>query len=229
VKIEVIVENARDAMAAEGAGAHRLELVSAMSEGGLTPSYGAIKTVVEAVSIPVYVMLRPHGYHFCYGMKEWEIMGEDIRMIKRLGAGGIVFGCLTEEGQIDEKMLSMVMDAAAGLGITFHRAFDEAVEQEAAYRTLSKYSGAIERILTSGGAAKAEQGIEQLQKLIALKKQYNGPEILVGSGLNVHNIGQIHRLIQADEYHFGSGVRKRHAFKNAVDPKAIRQIAQNLI
>jgi len=161
-------------------------------------------------------------------MKEWEIIKEDIQIIKELGAAGIVFGCLTEDGKIDEELLLKVINISEGLGITFHRAFDELSDQEEAYQTLSAYSGAVERILTSGGAEKAEHGIEQLQKLMALKTKHKGPEILVGSGLNVHNIKHIHHFIQANEYHFGSGVRVNQSFKQSIDGDTIQKIINDL-
>ena len=106
--VEVIVQNAEDAIQAERFGADRLELVSAMSEGGLTPSYGAIKGVLNSTKLPVQIMIRPHSYGFQYNEADWEIMKEDISMIQQLGGTGIVIGGLTAEGMIDERCLSVL-------------------------------------------------------------------------------------------------------------------------
>ncbi|GGH80197.1 copper homeostasis protein [Pullulanibacillus pueri] len=226
--IEVIVQNSEDAKRAEQAGARRLELVSAISEGGLTPSYGAIKQVIEAVNIPVYVMLRPHSDHFCYRSSDWAIIEEDVMVIRDLGASGIVFGCLNPYQEIDEPGLSHVIDLAGELGITFHRAFDEVENQVKAFETLCHYSESIERVLTSGGAQRAEEGVSQLQQLQLLSRKLSGPEILVGSGLNAHNISGIHQRVKASEYHFGSGVRVHNSFRSPIDVAQIQMIRKKL-
>lgn len=133
------VENEKEAQLVEGSGAHRLDLVSAMSEGGLTPSYGAIRRVVENVDIPVQVMIRNHGHSFEYREEDLEIMKEDLMITNQLGANRIVFGCLNEDHTIDEKMLEEVLKLADGIDFTFHRAFDRVPNQEEAYKTLCKF------------------------------------------------------------------------------------------
>ena len=228
MRIEVIVQNRREARAAEQAGADRLELVSAMSEGGLTPSYGTIKRVVEAVNIPVYVMVRPHSYHFCYDEEEMAVIKEDIAMIQELGASGIVFGSLTQEGEINQDYLEQVLNCLNGMGLTFHRAFDEVNDQEQAYQILCRYKNSVERVLTSGGAPKALDGLQTLKKLMALKEQEQGPELLIGSGLTLDNLSTLHQVIGAKEYHFGSGVRMQHSFEQDVDSEHVRRIRQLL-
>src|SRR5690625_5204391 len=121
MKIEVIVQNGYEAIEAESLGVDRLALVSAISEGGLTPSYGTIQQVLKSVSIPVYIMIRPHGFHYNYQKGDLEIIYEDIRKIVDLGGNKIVMGALNEDHTIDEKVLENVITISPHLEITFHR------------------------------------------------------------------------------------------------------------
>ena len=124
MEIEVIVQNGEEAEQAEKMGANRLELVSAISEGGLTPSYGTIKQVLRKVSIPVYVMIRPFSYHYYYQRDDLEIIYEDIRKVIELGGTNIVFGTLNKDHTVNEEVLESIINIAPDVEITFHRAFD---------------------------------------------------------------------------------------------------------
>lgn len=222
--IEIIVQHAEDAKLAEEHGANRLELVTAMTEGGLTPSYGVIKDVVQAVSIPVHVMVRPHGYSFTYSDDDKRVILEDVKVCKDLGAAGIVFGSLTENKEIDEVFLEKVIETADGMKITFHRAIDEAKDIVAAYKTLQKYSNSIQTVLTSGGAPKALDGVEKLQAMLALSLEKPSPVIMPGSGLSPDNIAEFHEKVHATEYHFGSAVRVNGKFSEPIDGEMIKNI-----
>ncbi|WP_078381948.1 copper homeostasis protein CutC [Sutcliffiella halmapala] len=212
MKLEVIVQNEQEAIAAEKLGADRLELVSAISEGGLTPSYGTIKRVLASVSIPVQVMIRPHSHHFFYDDSDMEIIVEDIRNLLNQGHHRIVFGALNRDYSINEQILQSVLLISNELDITFHRAFDEVASQTEAYQVLTKYKKNVKRILTSGGEQTCGEGQEQLRKLVSLEKKLHGPVILPGSGLNLDNIEKLNQLVGASEYHFGSGVRMKQSF-----------------
>ncbi|ETI70835.1 copper homeostasis protein CutC [Neobacillus vireti] len=223
-KIEIIVLNQEDAKTAEANGGDRLELVSAIAEGGLTPSYGTIKTVVKSVEIPVMVMVRPHSYSFEYHKNEWEAIKEDIKIIKELGAAGIVFGGLTEKHTVDFEILDMVLEEAQGLSITFHRAIDQ-TDALAAYKSLCNSPYYVERILTSGGKPTVLEGLDPLNKMLAeSKKILDQPIIMPGSGLSSNNIEYIHKQLQASEYHFGSAVRINRDFRNQIDGDEIQKI-----
>ncbi|RFB18088.1 copper homeostasis protein CutC [Bacillus sp. HNG] len=226
--IEIIVQHAEDAKLAEEHGANRLELVTAMTEGGLTPSYGIIKDVVQAVSIPVHVMVRPHGYSFTYSEDDKRVILEDVKVCKELGATGIVFGSLTENGEIDEAFLQKVINVADGMKITFHRAIDEAKDIIEAYKTLQKYSDSIQTVLTSGGAPKALDGVENLKAMLALHREKPSPVIMPGSGLSHNNIVEIHQKLQATEYHFGSAVRINGKFSEPINGNTIKKIREIL-
>ncbi|TGV02301.1 copper homeostasis protein CutC, partial [Mesorhizobium sp. M00.F.Ca.ET.186.01.1.1] len=155
--VEVIATSVEDAKRAERGGADRLELISGILEGGLTPSWGLIEAAVKAVSIPVNVMVRPHSQSFCYTKDELRVMKEDVRVVRELGAAGVVFGMLTPDKQLDRDGLELLLEEANGLNVTFHRAFDEAVSQLEALDILLQYPQ-VKTILTSGGKRTAMEG-----------------------------------------------------------------------
>ncbi|WP_257009910.1 copper homeostasis protein CutC [Evansella halocellulosilytica] len=224
--IEVIVQHPDDARDAEKYGVDRLELVTAIGEGGLTPSYGMmIKSVIDQVNIPVQVMVRPHSRSFIYTQEELNIIKEDINIMKNIGVQGIVFGCLDQHGMIDEQTLQQVLEVTGDMDVTFHRAFDEAKDLVRSYKTLCKYKNQISRVLTSGGQATVKE-TDPLTTLIELQKELNGPEILVGSGLKQSTFKQIAQKINANEYHFGSGVRVDGSFVEPIDEKKVRSFRE---
>ena len=229
MNLELIVQNKQEAIQAEKLGSHRLELVSAMKEGGLTPSYGAIKQVLQSVKIPVQIMVRPHSYHFYYTEDDFQVICEDIEMITKLGGNRIVFGALNQNGTINEEMLREIIRRFPDIDITFHRAFDEVHSQEAAYRTLLQFKQNVRRILTSGGEVNCEKGKDQLAKLVKLSFGLNGPSIMPGSGLSPENIAGFHLMVSAEDYHFGSAVRVDGSFANELSQSAIQRIQKELM
>lgn len=224
--VEIIVLNEEEARVAEASDANRLELVTAIGEGGLTPSSGTIKTVVQSVNIPVMVMVRPHSNSFVYGKKLWNTIREDIKMIKELGAAGIVFGALTKKQVVDFELLAMVLDEAKGISVTFHRAIDEKDTLEL-YHSLCQSPYHVNRILTSGGKATVSEGLESLKEMLYESKQsLNRPIIMPGSGLSIENIKTVHEQLQATEYHFGSAVRIDGDFHHPIDGDKIKRIKE---
>jgi copper homeostasis protein len=135
--LEVIATTVADARAAERGGADRLELITAMGEGGLTPSIGLIESVIEAVGIPVNVIVRPHSRSFVYDADDYAVMLRDVRAIAKTRANAIVVGMLRADGSVDTDGLARVIEAADGLQLTFHRAFDETRDLLAAIRCCS--------------------------------------------------------------------------------------------
>src|SRR5689334_12898863 len=124
MRVEICVDSASGAFAAERGGADRVELCDNLLEGGTTPSAGMIRVARRGLRIGLQVIVRPRGGDFLYNDDELEIMREDIRMAKQLGADGVVIGCLTPDGDIDRKHTSELTDLARPLNVTFHRAFD---------------------------------------------------------------------------------------------------------
>ncbi|GGB55194.1 copper homeostasis protein CutC [Lentibacillus populi] len=228
MKIEIITLNAADTRQAAAFGADRVELVSAIHEGGLTPSYGTIKNVLSTSAIPVQIMIRPHSHGFVYDETDWKTMKEDISMIRTLGGNRIVFGCITDDGQIDEHLLNKVLEHAPDFDVTFHRAFDSLRSQLDGYRVLHKYKKNIKRILTSGGKPKAKDATLELKQLVALSNELEGPIILAGSGISSDNIGSIHKQIGTSEYHIGSGARLDGDFSKGIDRNKMDHIRREL-
>ncbi|WP_440706382.1 copper homeostasis protein CutC [Heyndrickxia oleronia] len=224
--IEVIADNVEDAIIAEQAGANRIELITGVAEGGLTPSYGIIEAVCKAVSIPVYVMIRPHSRSFCYSNTELNSMVKDIQICKELGAAGVVWGVLNKDGDIDKEALKKLLDASNGLDITFHRAFDEVNDQLEALNVIQQYPE-ISRILTSGGKDKAIDATSELQQLVN-KCEGTSLKIMAGSGLTPNNIGYLLEQVKVTEIHFGSGVHHQSSFSYPIDPQKIQEI-KNLL
>ncbi|MDF2684653.1 MAG: copper homeostasis protein [Brevibacillus sp.] len=220
--VEVIATSVEDAKRAERGGADRLELITGILEGGLTPSWGLVEAVVKAVSIPVNVMVRPHSQSFCYTQDDLYVMREDVRVIREIGAAGIVIGMLTDEKQLDLKGLEMLLAEADGLDVTFHRAFDEAADQMAAARTLLRYPQ-IRHILTSGGQKSALDGAECIAELVQLT-EHTQLSILAGSGLSVENVKGLAGKTGVTEIHFGTGVREEGQALKYVDVQKVQAI-----
>ncbi|MBP1991987.1 copper homeostasis protein CutC [Paenibacillus eucommiae] len=218
--LEVIATSVLDAKLAQEYGVNRIELISGIMEGGVTPSYGLIEQVVRAVDIPVNVMLRPHANSFCYDLDDLEVMVRDIRMIRELGAAGTVMGMLNLDKQIDIPALEMLLSEAGNMAVTFHRAFDELEDQQAALQTLAKYP-AVHRVLTSGGKSNVLHAKQEIAELV--KTSGDLPiEILAGSGLSVEKLDDFIRQTAVHEVHMGTGVRVNNQALQPVDPKKLQ-------
>ncbi|HCV53354.1 MAG TPA: copper homeostasis protein [Exiguobacterium sp.] len=200
--LEIIASTVEEAVAAEQAGADRIELVSALSEGGLTPSYGLIRQVVSTVEIPVHVLVRPHSKSFVYSKSDEETIITDIDLIRELGAAGIVVGSLTADGRVDEGFLGRIIKHKGELSLTFHRAIDSSRDIFEAAEVLADFPE-VERILTSGGQATALEGKETIARLIA---DYPDLIILPGSGITLENAEALLEATKASELHVGSAV-----------------------
>ncbi len=213
MKVEVCASSAESCIAAELGGADRVELCSALSEGGLTPSAGETACARRAVNIALHVLIRPRPGDFIYSPTELAIMEYDISAARELGADGVVLGCLSEDGDVDTKALERLVRKADGLSVTFHRAFDMATNP---FSALEKVIGSgCSRILTSGQSPTAEEGIPLLGRLVAAAG--NRITIMPGCGIDESNIGRIARLTGAREFHFSAREYKPGRMK-AVNP-----------
>ncbi len=172
---------------AQEGGADRIELCGGRPEGGVTPSYGTLKAVLDRVTIPVYVMIRPRGGDFCFNESERAAMLEDIRVLKTLQPGGFVIGALCPDGSLDLDVIREQLEAIGSFPVTFHRAFDMCKNPEEAILLLAELG--IENILTSGLYQTAWEGRENLARF---KKIAEGKiNIMAGSGVMPANIREI--------------------------------------
>ena len=217
--LEAIVLGPEDARQARACGIDRLEAVASIEVGGLTPDETVLRGILAA-SAPTMVMLRPHARSFVYDEADMRAVFDAIAMARRLRAHGLVFGALTPDGRIDTHRLEQVLDAAAGLPVTFHRAFDAAADLRAAHAVLGRYRSAVAQVLTSGGRPTAPEGADLLHELV----HAGGIEVLVGSGVDAQSIGPLHARVQARQYHAGRGLRREHRYDAPFDPDAVARI-----
>lgn len=201
--VEICVDDLNGALAAEAAGADRIELCAALSEGGITPSVGMIRAVLGGLRrIGVMVMIRPRGGDFLVTAEERAIMLADIAAIREEPHApevkvGFVFGALAARRGIDVPSLKMLLAECGGLPVTFHKAFDEVADMQASLETLIALG--IDRVLTSGGAPTAASGRERLRSLVEQSAGRIG--ILAGGGVRAGNL----RTLLAE-----TGVREVH-------------------
>ncbi|WIG57142.1 MAG: Cytoplasmic copper homeostasis protein CutC [Rhodanobacteraceae bacterium] len=195
--LEVAANSVASALAAEAGGAARIELCSALELGGLTPSHAAIAVAVEHLRIPVHVLIRPRAGDFVFDDTECEVMRRDIEACKSLGCAGVVVGMLTDEGDVDVPRCRILMDAARGMPVTFHRAFDFTRDAERAMEAIIALG--CERVLTSGQAADALAGAPLIRTLI--DRARGRITIMPGGGIDSHNIAAIAQATGAREFH----------------------------
>lgn len=189
--------------AAQG-GADRLELCDNPLEGGTTPSYGLIEVVRQNVSIDLYVMIRPRGGDFLYNNYEFHAMKRDLIQCQKLAADGVVFGILTADGTIDKKRCKELIDRARPMKVTCHRAFDMTRDPFEALEDCIEVG--FDRILTSGGKAKAIEGVDTIAELV--KRAAGRIEIMPGSGVNESNAKEIVSKTGVSDIHFSAMISK---------------------
>jgi copper homeostasis protein len=197
---EICVEGVDGAVAAQEGGGDRVELCASLLEGGLTPSFGTIRAALKLCYLPIHVILRPRGGDFLYSDAEFASMLDDAREIAKQNAAGIVIGCLTEDGRIDEVRMKALREAAQPLSVTCHRAFDMTRDPEEALEALIRCG--VHRVLTSGQRSTAVEAIPLLKKLNA---QAAGRIIIMACGeLAPDNIERVVRETGGTEFHFAA-------------------------
>ncbi len=201
--VEICVDDVAGALAAEAEGADRIELCSALSEGGLTPSYGLVQAVLGRVRrFGVRIMIRPRGGNYVYAAEEVEVMLADIAAFRALQRApglsvGFVCGALTASGVIDARVISRLKAACGGVPMTFHKAFDTTRDLGAALDTLLGLG--IRSVLTSGGSPTAEGGAELLAMLVA--RAAGRVAIIAGGGVRAGNLRALLERTGVPEVH----------------------------
>jgi copper homeostasis protein len=197
ILVEACVDSVASSLAAERGGASRLELCDALFDGGTTPSAGMIAACKAAVSIPVFVMIRPRGGGFVYSDAERDVMQRDVLVARELGADGIVIGGLNQDATIDLDLVGCLMEAARELPVTFHRAFDVTSDLPASLEALA--GAGVQRVLTAGGAPTAVEGAHVLSALV--RQAGSRLVVMAGGGVRETNVSELVSL---------SGVRELH-------------------
>ena len=201
--VEACAMTLTEAHAGFKAGAHRIELCSALETGGLTPSTDTLKQVLAIITIPVFAMVREHDGPFTASRADVRKMEKAMERLAGSGASGFVLGVLDGQNNLDRKALRELMTAAEGLPVTFHRAFDLLVDPIRGLQTLLE-SG-VARILTSGGAGSAWEGRSTLKNLV--DSALGGLTVMAGGGVRAPHVAELIRK---------TGVREIHARASAV-------------
>jgi len=202
ILVEAAVESVDGAIVAERAGAQRIELCANLTEGGTTPSAGTIGAAVARVKGAVFVMIRPRGGDFLFTSVELDVMARDIATARSLGAHGIVLGVLTRDGTVDVERTRALVEAARPLPVTFHRAFDLTIDLGEALESV--IACGIARVLTSGGAPRAADGIERLAALV--RRAGARITVMPGGGISATNVVRIIQESGAREIHVGGTI-----------------------
>lgn len=243
VLVEACVESVESAVAAAAGGADRVELCDDLVEGGTTPSAGSIRLARERLDIGICVMIRPRGGDFLYTDLEFEIMRDDIAVAKRLGADGIVLGLLRADGRIDRERTARLLDDAAPLPVTFHRAFDVSRDPMESLEILVGLG--VRRVLTSGQKASAVEGVDLIRSLVDTAG--DRITILAGGGITADNAVRIVTATGVREVHvyapgrypspmeyrndavpMGMAYRPEEYVRTVTDPERIRAVVEHV-
>ena len=227
--IEICANSFASALAAQNAGADRIELCTQLSVGGLTPSYGLITKIKEELTIPIHVLIRPRAGTFNYTKEELDIMIRDIKFCKKIGCTGVVSGVLKNDQSLDVYATKQLKEAAGEMEFTFHRAFDVVPDASETLRELEELG--LTRILSSGQRPKAIDGLEALKKLLQISE---GIQIMPGSGIHLDNalafkeaeFKMIHfsAISKVDVPQNTNGVSFTEGIEGTSDERVIRQI-----
>lgn len=198
--LEVCVDSLASAKAAQQGGADRLELCSALTVGGLSPYCELLQQIKTECNLPVRCLMRPRPGDFLYAEEELDLLCAQIRHLRQAGADGFVLGVLTPEGGLDEKAMERLLEPCGGLPVTLHRCIDVSRDPAATYTAAAKLG--LDTVLTSGAAASCSAGVEVLTRLLQLRDEIGGPEVLIGAGVDAGVITRLRGCLpQACAFH----------------------------
>jgi copper homeostasis protein len=202
--LEIAVFNIESALTALSAGADRIEFCENPMEGGTTPSFGSLKTLIQKTSQPIFPIIRPRGGDFLYSDDEFASIKSDLLLVKELGYPGAVIGLLKEDGHIDINRTAELVSMAGQMEITFHRAFDRCIDPLKGLEDIIQTG--CKRILTSGQVPNAGNALPLLKELVEIAN--DRIIIMPGSGVRASNIAEIINKTGAKEIH--SSARKNY-------------------
>ena len=214
--LECCCTDSGEAVEAQAGGAGRIELCEDLPCGGVTPSRDNITKVLSEVAVPVNVLIRARGGDFVYTEEEIEEMVESIRMCKSMGVNGVVIGALKPDGSVDMDAMRRMMEAAEGLSVTFHRAFDECNDPLKALEDI--ISLGCNRLLTAGHATNVNDGAPMLKELV--DRAAGRIVIMAGSGVRPGNIGQLE---------ISAGLREFHSSSHGTDGRTARETVSAMV
>jgi copper homeostasis protein len=215
--LEIAVFNIESALTAIAAGADRIEFCENPMEGGTTPSYGSLKTLIQKTSTPVFPIIRPRGGDFLYSDDEFDSMKSDLLLVKELGYPGAVIGMLKKDGHIDINRTAELVSIAGNIEITFHRAFDRCIDPLKGLEDIIQTG--CKRILTSGQVPNVANALPLIAELV---NNANGRiTIMPGSGVRANNINQIIASTKVKEIH--SSARKNYPSSMLFSPASMQE------
>jgi copper homeostasis protein len=215
--LEIAVFNIESALTAIAAGADRIEFCENPMEGGTTPSYGSLKTLIQKTSTPIFPIIRPRGGDFLYSDDEFDSMKSDLLLVKELGYPGAVIGMLKKDGHIDINRTAELVSIAGNIEITFHRAFDRCIDPLKGLEDIIQTG--CKRILTSGQVPNVANALPLIAELV---NNANGRiTIMPGSGVRANNINQIIASTKVKEIH--SSARKNYPSSMLFSPASMQE------
>ncbi|MEW1776709.1 copper homeostasis protein CutC [Streptomyces sp. NPDC086777] len=184
--LEIAVTSPAGARVALAQGADRVELCTGLELGGLTPS-AALVEAVAAVGLPVQALVRCRPGDFVYDAEDIALMAAEVRSVIASGASGVVVGALAADGTLDTeavvRLAAAAQDAGRPVEVTLHRAVDVSADPVATAALLPALG--LTRVLTSGGAPAAGQGLE---RLAAMVEAAPGVQVMAGGGVRPSDI-----------------------------------------
>ena len=211
--LECCVDSVESAMGAQEGGATRLELCGSLVTGGLTPSLALYEEVRARCDLRVHVLLRPRFGDFLYTEAEFAVLLREVELFRRAGADGVVIGCLTPDGALDLPRMRALIEAAGGMSVTLHRAFDVCADPWRALREARELG--VDAILTSGQQNGCREG-KALLAALARESGPDGPDILAGGGVDAALVADFLRDTPIRSFHMSgkreveSGMRYRN-------------------
>ena len=187
--LEVCVDSLASARAAQAGGADRLEFCSALAVGGLSPYPELLRQIKAECTLPVRCLMRPRAGDFLYTKEEIDLLCAQIETLRSAGADGFVIGALTADGTLDRPAMAQLLAACGDKPVTLHRCIDVSRDLAETYRTAAELG--MDTVLTSGGAASCRQGTAALAELLRLRDSLQGPEVLIGAGVNAAVITEL--------------------------------------